>query len=181
MRRIGVALIVCVLVAALAPAGGTEDARLALVRVRVESADQATFLLTHFDETHNHHNGFVELLLWPGDEERLKSAGIDYEVVVEDVLRRDLAATTGPSQAVPMPGPDQKDYCRLSTYVSEMRKLARKHPSFVRVISSSTSRSRAGTSSDSRSQRGSVARTAGPLSTSTASITRASGRRPSTQ
>jgi hypothetical protein len=69
-----------------------------------------------------------------GDEERLQSAGIDYEVVVEDVLRRDLAAPTGPSQAVPMPGPDRKDYRRLSAYVSEMRKLARKHPSFVRVI-----------------------------------------------
>jgi hypothetical protein len=54
------------LVAALAPAGSTEDAGLALVRVRVESADQATFLLTHFDEAHNHHNGFVELPLWPG-------------------------------------------------------------------------------------------------------------------
>jgi hypothetical protein len=33
-----------------------------------------------------------------------------------------------------MPGPDRKDYRRLSPYVSEMRKLAGKHPSFVRVI-----------------------------------------------
>jgi hypothetical protein len=105
MRRIGVALIVCVLVAALAPAGGTQDAGLALVRVRAESADQATFLLTHFDETHNHHNGFVELLLWPGDEERLQSAGIDYEVVVEDVLRRDLAARPGPPKPSPCRAP----------------------------------------------------------------------------
>jgi hypothetical protein len=134
MRRIGVALLVCLLVAALAPAGGAEGAELALVRVRVQSADQATFLLSHFDETHNHHDGFVELLLWPGDEERLNAAGIDYEVVVEDVLKRDLAAPTGPSEAVAMPGPDRKDYRRLPAYVSEMRMLARKHRAFVRVI-----------------------------------------------
>ncbi|MGH2818771.1 MAG: M14 family zinc carboxypeptidase [Actinomycetota bacterium] len=134
MRRIAVVLLVCLLIAALAPAGGTEEAVLALVRVRAASADQAAFLLTHFDETHNHHDGFVELLLWPGDEERLRAAGFDYEVVVEDVLARDIAAASAPSRAVPMPGPDRKDYRRLSAYVSEMKKLARKHPSFVRVM-----------------------------------------------
>jgi hypothetical protein len=129
LRRIAAVLLVCLSVAALAPAGGTEEAALALVRVQVSSADQADFLLTHFDETHNHRDGSVELLLWPGDEERLQAAGVDYEVVVEDVLARDLAASAGPLEAIPMPGPDRKDYRRLSTYVSEMKRLAEKHPS----------------------------------------------------
>jgi Zinc carboxypeptidase len=134
MRRMAVVALVCLLIAALAPTGGTKGAQLALVRVRVVSADQAAFLLTHFDETHNHHDGFVELLAWPGDEERLRAAGIDYEVVVEDVVARDLADASTPSEAVAMPGPDRKDYRRLSGYVSEMKKLAKKHPSLVRVL-----------------------------------------------
>jgi hypothetical protein len=134
MRRMGVVALVCLLIAALAPTGGTDEARLALVRVRVTSADQAAFLLTHFDETHNHHHWFVELLLWPGDEERLRAAGIDYEVVVEDVVARDLEEASTPSDAVALPGPDRKDYRRLSGYVSEMKKLAKKHPSLARVM-----------------------------------------------
>jgi hypothetical protein len=134
MRRMAAVALVCLLIAALAPTSDTEEARLALARGRVDSADQAAFLLTHFDETHNHHHGFVELLLWPGDKERLRAAGIDYEVVVEDVVARDLADASTPSEAVTMPGPDRKDYRRLSGYVSEMRKLARKHPSLVRVM-----------------------------------------------
>ena len=112
--------LVRLLIAAPAPTGGTEEAQLALARVRVDSADQAAFLLTHFDETHNHHHGFVELLLWPGDEERLRAAGIGYEVVVEDVVARGRAENSTPSEAVAMPGPDHKDYRRLSGYVSEI-------------------------------------------------------------
>jgi hypothetical protein len=109
MRRMASVALVCLLIAALAPTGVTEEAQLALVRVRVVSADQAAFLLTHFDETHNHHHGFVELLLWPGDEERLRATGIDYEIVVEDVVARDLAEASTPSEAVAMPGPNRKD------------------------------------------------------------------------
>jgi hypothetical protein len=75
MRRMASVALVCLLIAALAPTGVTEEAQLALVRVRVVSADQAAFLLTRFDETHNHHHGFLELLLWPGDEERLRATG----------------------------------------------------------------------------------------------------------
>jgi zinc carboxypeptidase len=134
MRRVAVVALVGLLIAALAPTGGTKEARLALARVRVDSADQAAFLLTHFDETHNHHHGLVELLLWPGDEERLRAAGIDYEIVVEDVVARDLEDASTPSDAVAMPGPDRKDYRRLSGYVSEMKKLATRHPSLVRVM-----------------------------------------------
>jgi hypothetical protein len=134
MRRVILVLLVWVLVAALARPGATDEAVLKLARVRVVSAERAAFLLSNFDETHNHHDGFVELLLWPGDDQRLRAAGIDYDVVVEDVLARDRALAGAASEPLPLPGPDRKDYRRLPDYVAEMKKLAQAHPSLVRLV-----------------------------------------------
>ena len=134
MRKLLVSALVSLLVAALAPLGRTDAAVLSLVRVRVDSASDAAYLMSHFDETHNHGPNEIELLLWPGDLAELDSLGLDYEVVVEDVVARDRAIAAAPSTRVSLPGPDRSDYRRLGDYNTELQDLAAKNKSLVKLI-----------------------------------------------
>lgn len=133
MRRLFVIALVLTLMAALAPIGRTGTEALALVRVEVTSRSEAQHLLTHFDETHNHGDGHIELLLWPGDAARLDALGVDYEIVEDDVIARDRAALV-PGPVVPLPGPDRDTYRRLPDYVTELEDLAKKNPRLVDLV-----------------------------------------------
>lgn len=122
------------LIGALAPAGRTSADALMLVRVPVSSHAEGVYLTTHFDETHNHRPGSVELLLWPGHRERLEAAGFDYEVVENDVGARDAELFSGPTPVVELPGPDRDDYRLLGDYNTELQTLADENPSLVRLL-----------------------------------------------
>ncbi|HJR44891.1 MAG TPA: M14 family metallopeptidase [Actinomycetota bacterium] len=130
-----VAALVALLVMAFMPLGRTDTARPTLVRVFVESAEQAGYLLSSFDETHNHSHGEVELLLWPGDLARLDLLGLDYEVVFEDLSARDAALeAASPNELIRLPGPDRTDYRRLADYNAELEELAKKNPRLVQLF-----------------------------------------------
>lgn len=134
MRRSLAVLLAALLVVALAPVAHPETVTFPLVRVRVGSQADASYLLSNFDETHNHKDGFVELLLWPGDAARLDARGFDYEVVEDDVLGRDLVARRGPQPTIELPGPDRSDYRRLPDYIEEMKALAKENRSIVELL-----------------------------------------------
>jgi hypothetical protein len=133
-NRSFVAALVALLVVSLSPVGRTDTARLMLVRVEVDSLNQAGRLLSGFDETHNHAHGEVELLLWPGDLAELDALGLDYEVVIEDVVAHDAAQDAAPKTLQTLPGPDRSDYRRLPDYNTEMQDLAKKNPDLVKVF-----------------------------------------------
>jgi hypothetical protein len=105
-----------------------------LVRVEVDSLNQAGRLLSGFDETHNHAHGEVELLLWPGDLAELDALDLDYEIVIEDVVAHDAAQAAAPKTLQTLPGPDRSDYRRLPDYNAEMQDLAKKNPDLVKVF-----------------------------------------------
>jgi hypothetical protein len=134
MKRSLIVGLVCLLVMALAPVARTDESTLKIARVQVSSSADAAYLFNHFDETHNHQDGFVELLLWPGDAAELDAAGFAYEIVESDLLERDRAAFAEPGAVVELPGPDRSDYRRLADYNSEMKELAKKNPGLVRLI-----------------------------------------------
>ncbi|HWC14963.1 MAG TPA: M14 family zinc carboxypeptidase [Actinomycetota bacterium] len=136
MRKLIVTALVLTLVTALAPIGRTDTAKLALVRVPVASEEQAAYLMTRFDETHNHSHDEIELLLWPGDRAALDSLGWDYRVVTEDVVARDraLAAAAAPGVPQRLPGPNYDDYRHLSDYNTEMQDLAKKNPRLIKLF-----------------------------------------------
>ncbi|MFN2588019.1 MAG: M14 family metallopeptidase [Actinomycetota bacterium] len=134
MRKILIAALASLLIAALAPLGRTDASVLSLVRVRVESPAEAGYLMSHFDETHNHGPNEIELLLWPGDLAELDALGLEYEVVVEDVVARDRALAAGPKPLASLPGPDRTDYRRLGDYNAEMKQLADDNKSLVKLF-----------------------------------------------
>jgi Zinc carboxypeptidase len=134
-KRVFVALLLSgALILALAPAGTTSQARPTLVRVHVDSADEAAYLLNYFDETHNHASDEVELLLWPGDRSQLDELGFDYEVVVDDLFAHDMREGTAADSLVRIPGPNRKDYRVLGDYNREMKALAKKNPRLVKLF-----------------------------------------------
>lgn len=134
LRRTFVGALAALLLASLAPVGRADGNRQMLVRVEVESATQAAYLMSYFDETHNHSDGEIELLLWPGDRARLDAMGAEYEVVVEDLFARDSAQGTATAVAQRLPGPDLDDYRRLADYNDELKKLATANPHLVKLF-----------------------------------------------
>ncbi|MFN2526844.1 MAG: M14 family metallopeptidase [Actinomycetota bacterium] len=135
MRRAIVLTTALIVVAALAPMARTSDFVQAIVRVKVTTPAQGSFINATFDETHVYDPGYVHILLWPGDEARLNQLGFEYEVVVPDVYARDKRALEEAEETaavVSLPGPDRTDYRRLVDYNTEMEELAQKHPSLVR-------------------------------------------------
>lgn len=105
-----------------------------LVRVKVASEEQAEYLMTAFDETHNHTDEEIELLLWPGDKARLDALGYEYRVVTENLPLTELAKGTAADEPLPMPGPDYDDYRRLGDYNAEMESLAKDNPKLVKLF-----------------------------------------------
>lgn len=134
LKRLFIAALAALLVASFAPLGRTDTARPMIVRVPVESPEQAAYLMSGFDETHNHGEGEIELLLWPGDLARLDALGFDYTVVIEDLAAFDAARSAGPKPRLSLPGPDRTDYRRLADYNAELKELAKKNPSLVRLF-----------------------------------------------
>jgi len=136
MRKLTVLAVALTIVAALAPTARTDTPKLALVRVHVDSEADAAYLMSHFDETHNHSAGEIELLLWPGDRLALDTLGFDYTVVTEDVVARDraLELAAGPKTLQRLPGPDYSDYRVLSDYNAELEELAKKNPDLVKLF-----------------------------------------------
>ena len=133
-KRLFVAALAALLIAALAPLGRSDTARPMIVRVAVESDEQAAYLMSSFDETHNHGSGEIELLLWPGDLARLDVLGYDYDVVIEDLAAFDAARSAGPKRMLSLPGPDRDDYRQLGDYNAELEKLAKKNPKLVKLF-----------------------------------------------
>jgi murein tripeptide amidase MpaA len=135
VRRSAVGALVALLVAAFAPAARTDTATPMVVRVAVTSETQAAYLLSHFDETHNHSADEIELLLWPGDRAELDARGSEYDVVVEDLIARDAALAAGaPVKVHELPGPNRSDYRHLADYNAELKRLAKKNPRLVNVF-----------------------------------------------
>ncbi len=132
--RLFTACIASLLVIALPPMARGDVARPMLVRVHPESKADAAFLMSFFDETHNHGHGEIELLLWPGDQAELDALGFEYSVVVEDLFAYDLAHPTKADHPITLPGPDRDDYRRLGDYNAEMQELAKKNPQLVKLF-----------------------------------------------
>jgi hypothetical protein len=122
------------LLAALAPIGRTDTSVLSVVHVDVTDLKESTvaYLMNHFDETHNHGEDHIELLLWPGDRATLDALGIDYEVEIEDLVAHDRALADAPHPTQVLPGPDLEDYRRLGDYNAEMQGIAKKNPGLVK-------------------------------------------------
>ncbi|HEY7875173.1 MAG TPA: M14 family metallopeptidase [Actinomycetota bacterium] len=134
MRKLTITALVLTLLAALTPLGRTDTARLSIVHVDVAGLDDSTiaYLMTHFDETHNHSADHIELLLWPGDMAELDAMGVDYDVEIADLVAHDLALADAPHPVQVLPGPDLEDYRRLPDYNAEMEEIAKKNPAIVR-------------------------------------------------
>jgi Zinc carboxypeptidase len=138
MRRILLIALVGGLIAAMAPIGHTENGAqetLKLVRVQVDSRSAADYLMSNFDETHNHSVGVIELLLWPGDLQRLDATGLTYKILQDDVVAHDQALFADAERiTVELPGPDLDNYRVLGDYNAELKDLAKKNPKLVRLI-----------------------------------------------
>ena len=135
MKKLIVLALASLLVSAFAPLGRTDASVLSLVRVHVDSPAEAGYLMSNFDETHNHAPNEIELLLWPGDLAELDALGLDYEVVVEDLVAHDRAIdAASDATPVPMPGPDRTEYRHLADYNAEMQALADENKDLVELF-----------------------------------------------
>ena len=133
-KRFFVLALASLLVLSIAPIGRTDTARPMIVRVQVDSSAEAATLMSSFDETHNHAEGVIELLLWPGDLARLDALGFEYEVTIPDLFARDQALAAGEAPVQTLPGPDRSTYRTLAEYNAEMQKLAKKNPDLVKLF-----------------------------------------------
>jgi hypothetical protein len=134
MRKLTITALVLMLFAALTPIGRTDTNVLSIVHVDVRDLNEGTvaYLMTHFDETHNHGEDHIELLLWPGDRAELDAMSIDYEVEIEDLVAHDRALADAPHPTQVLPGPDLEDYRVLADYNAEMEEIAKKNPDIVK-------------------------------------------------
>ncbi len=102
---------------------------LSRVRIGAVSGRQAE-LLARLDDTHGVlADGSREFLLWPGDADRLRRAGIRFDVVTDDVLApRRLGAQ------VPLQPGEREGYRVLADYEADLRALADAHPDLARFV-----------------------------------------------
>lgn len=78
--------------------------------------------LRGFDLTEARHGNAIDVVLWPGDEARLRATGLRYSIIDAD-----LDATAAEPSVSMM-------YRFLEHYEADMRALASKYPSLVRLI-----------------------------------------------
>jgi len=114
-----------------------EGKKLQLAKVWAPTLAQQR-LLSGFDETHNvFDDGSIEILLWPGDLQRLRATGLRHEVTVDDVVERDRAmlesAPPRPASLEPQPG-ERSDYRRLADYEADMQALVQQHPDKAKLL-----------------------------------------------
>jgi hypothetical protein len=116
-------------------AAGSSGEPLKLAWARPRTAAQAAALV-RFDDTHARPApGTVELLLWPGDRQRLDKLGMPYRIVVHDLVARDLAASDGATAPdVSAPGPPRTAYRRIAEYEADLRTLVTTYPNLARLI-----------------------------------------------
>lgn len=115
--------------------GGDDVLRLARVWW---SGPEEGWLLGTFDDTHHvWDDGSVEVLLWPGDLQRLQASGLRHEVLVEDVLARDARAERAADRQVSsrpdVPGA-RDDYRVLSEYEDDLLGLVARYSDRARLI-----------------------------------------------
>jgi hypothetical protein len=128
-----VVAVVAALLATFAPLGRSDEGVLKLVRATPRNEAEASYLMSYFDETHNHYGGEIEILAWPGDLAQLDASGIDYRVVVDDYVAYASQPTAAPDP-IRLPGPDRTDYRHLEDYNAEMKKLAKKNKGLVKLF-----------------------------------------------
>lgn len=105
---------------------------LSYARVRPRTLRQA-LALAEFDDTHRlMADGTMELLLWPGDETKLKRLGVDYQVT-RPYRGPELGAGARLSGLAPQPG-ERTDYRRYADYVTDLQKLATDFPKRARMF-----------------------------------------------
>ena len=115
-----------------APVTTVPGEMLSFARVRPRTLRQA-LQLADFDDTHRLlPDGSMELLLWPGDETRLRKLGLDYEVI-KPYRGPDVTARGRLAGLAPQPG-ERTDYRRYGDYVTDMQKLATDHPKRARMF-----------------------------------------------
>jgi hypothetical protein len=126
--------------AGTAGTAGAADGAGLLQLARVWVSRSTAHLLGDFDDTHNvFDDGSVELLLWPGDEDRLRATGLTYEVTDPDFLATD-ALNFGDGRgvrpeglpAVPGETADGK-YRTLAAFNAEMTRLAATYPTLCQL------------------------------------------------
>ena len=113
-------------------------ATLKLANVRIRSIEDE-LVLGSFDDTHAIPGpGLVELLLWPGDQARLESLGLDFEITCEDVVARDQALHRSVADArpasVPVAPGERTAYRRMADFNNDMQLLAQQRPDLARVF-----------------------------------------------
>jgi hypothetical protein len=114
-----------------------EGQKLQLARVWAPTLAQQK-LLGSFDDTHNvFADGSIEILLWPGDLQRLRSTGLKHAVTVTDLVARDRAARAAapprPASLALQPG-ERTDYRRLPDFAGDMASLAQRFPDKAKGI-----------------------------------------------
>ncbi len=136
MRRPLLLAAAVALIGATAPLARTQTNALSVVAVEVSSRAEAAYVAANFDETHRYLPGFVEIVVRPGDEERLKALGYDFDIVTADLVKSENAkrAAAGPAPLIALPGPDRSDYRRLADFNTEMKELAAKNPGIVKLL-----------------------------------------------
>lgn len=119
---------------AAARLGGSGGSTLMLAWAR-PSAPSHWSALAGFDLTHQAGRGGVEILLWPGDEARLRAAGIPHEITVGDLAERDqaLPRPARSSALAEQPG-ERIDYRHLADYEKDLHDLAAARPELGRVF-----------------------------------------------
>ncbi|HVM19711.1 MAG TPA: M14 family metallopeptidase [Egibacteraceae bacterium] len=126
--------------AATTTVAGAKGAAAPLQLARVWAFSRAhRALLAELDDTHRvFADGSAEYLLWPGDELKLQTAGMSYEITVADVAARDAAiAAAAPARPVDLPlqpGETNGEYRRLPDFEADMRSLAERFPDKARLI-----------------------------------------------
>jgi hypothetical protein len=115
--------------------GSAAEGVLQLARVWFTKEQQE--IVAQFDDTHNvFSDGSVEILLWPGNLEKLQASGLRFEITVPDLIARDTAlaqADSGVSLVEPQPG-EKTDYRHLADYNADMAKLAETYPTMARLL-----------------------------------------------
>lgn len=102
---------------------------------RVWPTRRTAHIMDEFDDTHVvFDDGSVELLLWPGDEARLRATNLRYEITERDLIARDAAlfgdgSGVRPTGLLPQPGETADGtYRDLAQHNADMQQLAADHP-----------------------------------------------------
>lgn len=111
------------------------DGRVSLARVRADARDLVE-LASGFDLTEHGSGGWYDVVLWPGDRQRLREAGLEHRMLVADLAdvdRRDRRAELEAAVAAGATGPIGGTYTYrfLEDHERDLAALAEQHPDIV--------------------------------------------------